>query len=155
MDSAPADAGTLGSYHSTARRVSGVSVTLVVVLLVLLFLMADYSDVLFSNSRRQEAMELIKPGMRLTQAERELNGAGYLTLYIEETPPILQVSSLSRMPWTARVLHNVLPNSAPDTWLRGRLSGFTRFYVLADHNGVVKFTPEGKVATFSGPEILL
>lgn len=155
MDAAHEDLSSGDSPPASSRRVSGIGISLVFALLAGIFLFVDYSDIFFSNSRRRAALDLIKPGMRLTQAERVLNSAGYLTLYIEETPPVLQVSSLSRVPLTADLLHRFMPNSTPDNWLRAKLSGFTRFYVISELDGTVKFTSEGRPATFIGPEIML
>jgi hypothetical protein len=155
MEAPPGELGLEPHHAGATRKVTSFGVSITIVLLVALFIVVDYSDVLFSESRRRAALAVIQPGMRLTQAERELNSAGYLTLYIEETPPVLQVSSLSRVPFTADLLHRIMPNSAPDVWLRAKLSGFTRFYVVAEMDGRVKFTPDGRVETFAGPEILL
>lgn len=146
-------AGALDEHRHS--RVTGLGITMLVLLVLVLFLAVDYSDLIFSRSRREAALDLIRPGMRLTQAERELNSAGYLTLYIDETPPVLQVSSLSRVPFTAKIVHSVIPHSTPDVWLRSKLSSFTRFYIIAQLDGTVKFTPDGRAATFAGPEVLL
>ncbi len=141
------EASELETPHFS-RSFAGPVIPMLLVLLFIVVLLMDYSDIVFADSRRRAALDLIKPGMRLTQAERALNAAGYMTLYVDEHPPWLQVSSLDRWPFTAALLHRLLPNSAPDVWVRARLSGLTRFYVAGESYGAVKFSSDGR-ATFS------
>jgi hypothetical protein len=136
--------------HSS-RKLTSASVGTLLIIVALLGLIWDFSEVLLAPSRRARALELLTPGMRITQAERTLNGAGYLTLYIDQTPPYLQVSTLSDPPQTARALHKLFPGSAPDTWLREQLTVSTRFYVKSDATGQVQFTPAGAVDTAPAP----
>ncbi len=136
--------------HSSWKLTSA-SVGSLMVLAGLLMLLYDFSEVLFATSRREQALELLTPGMRITQAERTLNGAGFLTLYIDQTPPYLQVSTLSDPPVTAQAVHRLFPGSAADGWLREQLTLNTRFYVKSDPAGMVKFTPQGTVDTAPAP----
>lgn len=132
--------------YKPPRSTGGAAIALLLVLLFAALVIMDYSDIVFADSRRQAALDLIKPGMRLTQAERTLNGAGYMTLYVDENPPWVQVSFLNRWPLSAVLLHRTLPNSAADDWLRNRLSGLTRFYVAGKPDGTVKFSSAGEPA---------
>ncbi len=128
---------------------AGPVISVVLVLLFVILMVTDYSNILLSEKRNRAAQDLVKPGMRLTQAERMLNGAGYMTLYIEASPPMLQVSTLSRFPMTAELLHNVIPNSAPDIWLRSKLSGKTRFYLAGEEDGSIQFLANGRPVIYS------
>ena len=145
----PVASATVAGHSSWKLTSAGVGSLLVV--FALLGLTWDFSEVLFARSRRAQALELLTPGMRITQAERTLNNAGFLTLYIDQTPPYLQVSTLTNPPLSARALHKLFPGSLPDDWLREQLTISTRFYVKSDAAGLVRFTPEGTVDTAPAP----
>ncbi len=144
-DAKSEETNTAGKLEDKPMRSPGGSaLALVMLVLFVLLIIMDYSNIIFADSRRGAALDLVKPGMRLTQAERTLNEAGYMTLYIDENPPWLQVSTFTRWPLTADLLHRVFPNSKPDEWLRSRLSNLTRFYIAGAADGTVRFSSDNR-----------
>lgn len=136
------DSQTAGRIRSLP--LPGLAVLIIFLGIVLLF--ADFSSILFSSQQRQTALQLVKPGIRLTQAERTLNHAGYVTLYIESSskPAILQVSTLKKLPITVNLIHSFFKNSELDVRLLQSVAARTRFYILSESDGNVSFTSEGK-----------
>jgi len=131
-----------------ARVQPVLGIGILIAILVTIFLIFDFGEVIFARGSRKDALALIAPNTRITQVERSLNAAGYLTLYIEGPPAALQISSLRRYPLTAQLLHKVLPKSYPDRWLRTTMSNATRFYVTADSHDHVKLGPDGNPEVF-------
>jgi len=143
----------LPERRSDARVQPVLGIGILIVILAAIFLIFDFGDVIFARGNRNDALALITPNTRITQVERSLNAAGYLTLYMEGPPAALQISSLRRYPLTAQLLHKILPKSYPDRWLRTTMANATRFYVTADSHDHVKLGPDGKPEVyFAAPE---
>lgn len=147
-DVQPQQVAEVSSGRVQRRRLPLPGITFVVVFFAAALLIIDFSDVLFAGRHRRAALELVKPGMRLTQAERALNQAGYVTLYIDKSPhsPLLQVSTLSKLPFSAMIIHEAFGHTDADTWLLFRLSNRTRFFVKSNLDGTVQFTSAGRPA---------
>src|SRR5690606_32649108 len=100
----------------------------------------------FTRQLRQAALENVEPGMRLTHVERDLNSQRYFTLYISDPgqPPMLDVSTCRRIPFTMRAIKSLFPR-----WKTGELATSwmlfrTHFKIIADDTGAVRSDSQGK-----------
>jgi hypothetical protein len=129
----------------SGEKSGAISWTVAVIVLVLALLMWDYSEILFASRHRAEAVALLKPDMRLTTAERELNKACYSTLYVSPAglPPMLEVTTCRRPPWTLQALRRAVPGwDLPEQTL-GRLLARTQFTVYGNTSGTVAKVENG------------
>jgi hypothetical protein len=140
----PAADLTMSDEFTSGRRPRlGFSLGIVFAILLASLAAADFRDVLLARSHRMEALRHVIPGERLTRIERDLNAAGYQTLYSEGPPAWLQISTLQHPPVLSRLIGWLSPKSAFDKWIEDSLEQTTRFHLLADSNGVVRLTGEG------------
>jgi hypothetical protein len=143
----PEDPETVRSHRS--------AVYLLVFIVIFLGLVAyDLSDIILMPHRRATVMQLVRPGMRITQAERALNAAGFQTMY--EEPQGLRVSLLRRQSWIINGIrwasYKLRPGSRAAL---GWISSHSAFYIVAGPDELVRSTPAGQALTASAgfPEI--
>lgn len=137
-----AEDNAVDAFPHKRRAISWTIVTLIASLALLAW---DFSDIIFARQHRAKALELVKPGMRLTEAERTLNTARYTTLYLSPPgqPPMLDVATGSRLPFTLQALKKLAPEWKGQKQLSNRLMQITHFTLTADLSGVVQGTERG------------
>lgn len=128
------------------RRIAPLSFSLIIIALISGFFAWDFSEIIFAHQHRRAALELVQPGMRLMQAERELNQQRYITLYLTEpgVAPALDVGTCRRLPLTFQLLRKLFPRWRAPERAADHLLTSTHFKIIGDENGEIRADSNGE-----------
>lgn len=128
--------------HKLGFKFDAITISVLLAIIATAFVIWDFRDVIWVNQREKTARSYIQPGKRLTQVERELNAAGFQTLYVDQTKPELQVFLIDHQPMVLEAAWKIWGHFAPPS-VTSPIQDFSQRYLIATagSDGIVSSDP--------------